>query len=175
MTISSVNNASLLNGSETMQKAQFAGEQNKFDNLVKLMKSDTFTGDGVISSSAVAKDGKLNGDFTTGFDGAFATVSDVHALPSGAAANQAPVHGQTQTIDKTSKLYEKALELESYIVKIMLSSMRNTVAKSSFLGGDSFATKMYEDMMYDEYAVALTKHAGFGLADQMYLQLNTQA
>ncbi|MBP3709941.1 MAG: rod-binding protein [Treponema sp.] len=175
MTISSVNNASLLNGSETMHKAQFASEQNKFDSLITRIKNDAFTGDGIISSSQIAKDGKLNGDIATGFDGAFTTASDARALPLGAAANQAPVHGQTQTIDKTSKLYEKALELESYIVKIMLSSMRNTVAKSSLLGGDSFATKMYEDMMYDEYAATLTKNAGFGLADQVYLQLNTQA
>lgn len=170
-----MNNASLLNGSETMHKAQLAGEQNKFDSLVNRIKNDAFYGDGIISSSQIVKDGKLNGDVATGFDGAFTTLSDAHALPLGAAANQAPVHGQNQTIDKTSKLYEKALELESYIVKIMLSSMRNTITKSSLLGGDSFATKMYEDMMYDEYAVALTKNAGFGLADQVYLQLSTQA
>lgn len=57
----------------------------------------------------------------------------------------------------------------------MVSSMRSTVTKTSLFGGDSFASQMYEDMMYDEYATQLTKNAGFGLADQVYLQLNVQA
>ena len=30
---------------------------------------------------------------------------------------------------------------------------------------------MYEDMLYDELAVSMTKNAGFGLADQIYLEL----
>jgi flagellar protein FlgJ len=50
--------------------------------------------------------------------------------------------------------------------------MRSTVTKTN-LGGEenSFAQSMYEDMLYDEYAVALTKNSGFGLADQIYLEL----
>jgi flagellar protein FlgJ len=31
---------------------------------------------------------------------------------------------------------------------------------------------MYEDMLYDEYATSMTKNAGFGLADQIYMQLS---
>ncbi|MBR7064939.1 MAG: rod-binding protein, partial [Treponema sp.] len=34
---------------------------------------------------------------------------------------------------------------------------------------------MYEDMMYDEYSTAVTKNAGFGLADLVYLQLSRHA
>ncbi len=79
--------------------------------------------------------------------------------------------GQKGKIDKTSKLYEQALELESYFVKMMLSSMRNTVTKSSLTGGNDFAGKMYEDMLYDELSRDMTRSAGFGLADQVYLQL----
>jgi Rod binding protein len=85
----------------------------------------------------------------------------------GAAANA----GQKGTIDKTSKLYEQALELESYFVKMMLSSMRNTVTKTSLTGENDFAGKMYDDMMYDELSRTVTKQAGFGLADQVYLEL----
>ena len=92
------------------------------------------------------------------------------ALPSGAAANSGS--HTAQTIDKTSKLYEKSLELESYFVKIMLSSMRNSVTKTSLNGEEnSYAQKMYEDMLYDELATVMTKNAGFGLADQIYMQL----
>jgi flagellar protein FlgJ len=39
---------------------------------------------------------------------------------------------------------------------------------------DSFAGKMYEDMLYDEYATTYTKNANFGLADLAYLELTGQ-
>ena len=64
------------------------------------------------------------------------------------------------------------MELESYFVKQMLSSMRKTVMKSE---ESDFATQTYEDMLFDEYATSMTKNAGFGLADQIYLQLNVEA
>ena len=96
-------------------------------------------------------------------------------MPSGAAANDAPISSGAKAekkIDKTSVLYEKSLELESYIIKIMLSSMRGTLTGASVYGEEpSYAQKMYEDMLYDELAVTMTKNAGFGLADQIYLQL----
>ena len=85
-----------------------------------------------------------------------------------AAANQANPHVQNKTIDKTSVLYEKALELESFFVKQMLSEMRKTILKAN---ESDFAQNMYEDMLFDEYATAMTKNAGFGLADQIYLSL----
>jgi flagellar protein FlgJ len=51
--------------------------------------------------------------------------------------------------------------------------MRNTIQKSEFLDG-GFAGKMYEDMLYDEYAKDYTKNAGFGLAELAYLELTGQ-
>ena len=53
----------------------------------------------------------------------------------------------------------------------MLDSMRSTLGKNSLTGKDSFAGKMYEDMMYEELSRTVTKNAGLGLADQIYLQL----
>ena len=97
-------------------------------------------------------------------------LTDKYANPQGAAANQANPNVQQKKIDKTSKLYEKAMELESFFIKQMLSSMRKTVNKAS-LGNNDFAANMYEDMLYDEYATSMTKNAGFGLADQIYMQL----
>lgn len=121
-----------------------------------------------ISSSQIISDGRLPGDVISSFTAINPTEADTHAAVRGAAANS----GQKGTIDKTSKLYEKALELESYMVKMMLSSMRSTVNKSDLFGGkDNFAQNTYEDMLYDELATTLTKTAGFGLADQVYLQL----
>jgi flagellar protein FlgJ len=122
----------------------------------------------MLENARVAPEGRLNGDYTSGFANTFTSPLDKTALPSGAARN-APAG---TVIDKTSALYEKALEFESYFVKIMLSAMRGTVQKSGLSEGEnSFAAKMYEDMLYDELAVSMTKNAGFGLADQVYLEL----
>ena len=122
---------------------------------------------------------RLNGEYTSSFNYNKTTSTssqlDKNAKPQGFAANAIGAHStnsnSNKTIDKTSKLYETSLELENFFVKMMLSSMRNTVQKSGFGGNDSYASKMYEDMMYDELSVNITKNAGFGLADQIYLSL----
>lgn len=118
-------------------------------------------------------DYKINGDYISDFKDSFTNAADKAALPSGAAANSASASSPQKKIDKTSLLYEKSMELESYIIKIMLSSMRGTLTGASFSGEKaSYAQKMYEDMFYDELAVTMTKNAGFGLADQIYMQLS---
>jgi flagellar protein FlgJ len=88
-------------------------------------------------------------------------------------ADASPHAPQTVTIDKTDKLYEQCLELEVFLVKTLVNSMRNTVQKSGLIN-EGFAGKMYEDMLYDEYARDLTKNAHFGMADLAYLELTGQ-
>jgi len=39
---------------------------------------------------------------------------------------------------------------------------------------EGFAGKMYEDMLYDEYARDFTKNANFGFAELAYLELTGQ-
>ena len=75
-------------------------------------------------------------------------------------------------IDKNDRLYELCLELETFLVKNLLTGMRNTVQKSGIIE-EGFAGKMYEDMLWDEYSKDFTKNAGFGLAEQAYRQLKT--
>ena len=79
----------------------------------------------------------------------------------------------TVTIDKTSELYEQCLELEIFMVKTLISSMRSTVQKSGLID-EGFAGKMYEDMLYDEYTREFTKNANFGMAELAYLELTGQ-
>jgi flagellar protein FlgJ len=76
-------------------------------------------------------------------------------------------------IDKTDKLYEQCEALETFLVKTLISGMRNTVQKSGLID-EGFAGKMYEDMLYDEYAKNMTKNAGFGLAELAYMELTGQ-
>ena len=126
--------------------AKISSEKGKFDALVNEAKSlakNEAAGVGKnLSSAQTSYDGRINGDWTSGFTGAFMAESDKHALPQGAAANQANPHVQPREIDRTSKLYEKSLEMESYIVKMILSSMRKTVMKAD--GESSYAKNMYE-------------------------------
>ncbi len=154
-------------GQGALQSARSNAETAKFSELVERFKSQN-EGRGTVSSSQIAENGRLNGDYTSGFAGAFTSEADKKASPTGAAANQSNPHVKQQTIDKTSELYQKSMELESYFVKQMLSEMRKTVHRSN---ESDFARKTYEDMLYDEYATAMTKEAGFGLADQIYLSL----
>ena len=80
---------------------------------------------------------------------------------------------RTPKVDKTDKLYEQCAELETFIIKILLSGMRKTAPKSELTKG-GFAGEMYEDMLYDEYAKSFSRNAGFGLAELSYLELTGQ-
>ena len=172
----------LTNGYSATQAATLSHEISSFESLIDAVQrgnaaeADTMTAEGVANSFRTVTTidaGKLNGDYKSGFGDTFTNSSDKIADPVGAAANSQSPATVGKTIDKTSKLYEQALELESYFVKIMLSSMRDTLSGTSLNGQDkSYAEKTYEDMFYDEMAVSMTKNAGFGLADQIYLELN---
>lgn len=145
-----------------MANVRHESESNKFADLVNSARGS------VSSEQIVTRDTRLNGDVASDFSGTFQSEADKTARASGFAANSAKA--QTKTIDKTSKLYEKSMELESFFVKMMVDSMRKTVTKVN--GENGFAQKMYEDMLYDEYTTALTKNAGFGIADSIYLELS---
>jgi flagellar protein FlgJ len=93
-------------------------------------------------------------------------VAKDSATPEGSEAGQ-PV------IDKTSALYEQCEALESFLIKNLLNSMRNTVQISGFID-QGFAGDMYEDMLYDEYAKKFTKDTNFGFAEIAYLELTGQ-
>lgn len=177
MEIGGVNFNSLATGNEAVQNMNRHRESAKFDELVKKMQNEASRFESMrnsanLSSEQILDGTHLNGDYRSGFGGTYKAESDKNSLPRGAAANQSgSLANAERKIDRTSKLYEQAMELESYFVKIMLSSMKNTIQKSELFKSD-YASEMYDDMLYDEYAVALTKNAGFGLADQIYLQLN---
>ena len=84
-------------------------------------------------------------------------------LPSFPASKKTP-------IDKTSELYETCLELETFLIKNLLKSMRSTVQKTKLID-TGFAGEMYEDMLYDEYAKQFTRNAGLGFAEMAYRDL----
>jgi flagellar protein FlgJ len=91
------------------------------------------------------------------------------------AVNQSAISSKSAKphIDKTDTLYEQCEALETFLIKNLISGMRSTVLKSGFID-NSFAGKMYEDMLYDEYAKDYSKNANFGLAELAYLELTGQ-
>jgi flagellar protein FlgJ len=83
-----------------------------------------------------------------------------------------PVSGKP-LIDKTSKLYEQCEALETFLVKTLITGMRNTVQKTGLVD-EGFAGQMYEDMLYDEYSKSFTQNTDFGLSELAYLELTGQ-
>ena len=83
-----------------------------------------------------------------------------------------PILKKTE-IDKTDKLYELCAELETFLVKNLIKSMRSTVQKSNLIDS-GFAGEMYEDMLYDEYAKQFARNAGFGFAELAYRDMTRQ-
>ena len=86
-----------------------------------------------------------------------------------AGVHAAPVLKKT-AIDKTDKLYELCVELETFLVKNLIKSMRSTVQKTNLID-TGFAGEIYEDMLYDEYAKGFAKNANLGFAEMAYREL----
>jgi flagellar protein FlgJ len=95
------------------------------------------------------------------------------AMLEKAKAEAASPEDRKATIDRSDKLYEQCLALETFLTKTLISGMRGTVQKTGLID-NSFAGQIYEDMLYDEYAKTYTENARFGLADLAYLELTGQ-
>lgn len=163
--------SSFAGGTAALNSASMQKENGEFDALIQSLNAKKDSSNTSTISSSQIQSSRLNGDYTSGFEGTFTSEADKTAALSGAAANSgAGAYGKV-TIDKTSKLYEQALELESYFMKIMLNSMKATLSSNTIYGEKSYATEMYEDMLYDELATQMTKSSSLGIADQIYLEL----
>ncbi len=69
------------------------------------------------------------------------------------------------------KLMNVCVEMESIFVSRMLSEMRKTLPKEKLVDG-GFAEKIFEDMLYDEYALNLSKTSNLGIATMLYNDLS---
>jgi flagellar protein FlgJ len=120
--------------------------------------------------------GGINGSYETGNISSFAELLERSRKEDPSAALAAPSASHSPgkpVVDKSSKLYEQCEALETFLVKTLVTGMRNTVQKSGLID-EGFAGKMYEDMLWDERAKDFTKGAGFGLAELAYLELTGQ-
>lgn len=72
---------------------------------------------------------------------------------------------------RDKKLMDTCTEMESLFVAKMFKEMRKTVHKSDWLHG-GFAEEIFEDMLYDEYALNLSKNTKLGIAGMLYEELS---
>lgn len=83
---------------------------------------------------------------------------------------QTLTRAEKQAPRNEKKMREVCHEFEAIFIKQMLDAMRKTVPESGFTGG-SLTEDIFEDMLYDEYAKAMSRTANLGIADMMYKQL----
>jgi len=69
------------------------------------------------------------------------------------------------------KLWDTCVEAESLFVNKMLKEMRKSVDKGEWLHG-GFAEEIFEDMLYDEYSLEVSKNSNLGMAKMLYNELS---
>ena len=69
------------------------------------------------------------------------------------------------------KLWQTCVEAESLFVGKMLKEMKKTVPKNEWLHGGQ-AEEIFEDMLYDEYALNMSKNYNFGMAKLLYDEMS---
>lgn len=87
---------------------------------------------------------------------------------------QEPVHGNgtvNREKPKDKRLMDTCIEMESIFVSRMLKEMRKTVHKNDMLHG-GFAEDIFEDMLYDQYALNISKSSNLGMAHMLYKELS---
>ncbi len=77
-------------------------------------------------------------------------------------------------MDKThKKLWDTCVEAESLFVGKMLKEMKKTVPKNEWLHGGQ-AEDIFEDMLYDEYSLKMSKNYNFGMAKLLYNEMSSR-
>jgi len=75
----------------------------------------------------------------------------------------------TQKEQRLAELKKACVAMESLFVEQVLNAMRKTVSKNFLNGG--FAEEVFEDMLYQEYALKIAESEKFGISNIMYNQL----
>jgi peptidoglycan hydrolase FlgJ len=108
----------------------------------------------------IGKAQNLSKDFAKELDSAVASKSKDHKSDYEIAKEK-----------KSKKLMDTCVEAESLLVGQMLKKMRSTVEKGDLINGGQ-TEEIFTDMLYDQYALTMSKTANFGIAKQMYNQLS---
>ncbi len=72
---------------------------------------------------------------------------------------------------REKKLYDSCVEMESFLWKNVLNSMKSTINKFKLIDG-GLSEEIFTDMLYDEYAMICAKSSSSNLASMMFEQLS---
>jgi len=98
-------------------------------------------------------------------------VRFAHALQvSQAKVHQMGSQNPIETKEKDAALWKVSRQFEAIFVQQMMSEMRKTVSKSDFMAS-GYAEDVHASMMDEAIAQASVKHSSFGIADNIYRQL----
>jgi len=91
-------------------------------------------------------------------------------LSSALRSNPASLSAREKTgkAEKEQKrLWDACIEMESILVGRMMKEMRKTVEKTGWING-GHAEEIFEDMLYDEYSLDISRNSNLGLAKMLY-------
>jgi Rod binding domain-containing protein len=73
--------------------------------------------------------------------------------------------------DTHKRLWDACVEVESLFVAKMIKEMKKTVPQNEWLHG-GHAEEIFEDMLYDQYALNMSKNYNFGMARLLYDEMS---
>ncbi len=79
-----------------------------------------------------------------------------------------------RNIPRDRRLWDACLEMESIFVGRMLKEMRNTLEPENRLIHGGQAEEIFTDMLYDQYALMLSRTSNLGIARLMYRELSSR-
>ena len=85
--------------------------------------------------------------------------------------SRSDIQAEIKTNPEKKKLYDAALGFQSLFIDRMLDSMRKNLKPENDPLYGGFRQKVFQDMLYDEYSTMLSKTDNFGIADDIYRQL----
>ena len=98
-------------------------------------------------------------------------ISKSFATHLNAALSHEDIQKEIQSDPQKKKLYNASLGFQSLFIERMLNSMRKNLNPQNNLLYGGFRQKVFEDMLYQEHAKALSRTGSFHLADDIYRQL----
>lgn len=69
------------------------------------------------------------------------------------------------------KLYNSCVEMESFLWKQVLNSMKQTINKTKLIDGGQ-TEEIFTDFLYDEYSTMMAKNANGNITDTLFRELS---
>ena len=113
-----------------------------------------------------------NAEFTASYAKDTGTVSRIQNIGRNSSGNFSGMIEKNSDRPVDEKLMGTCIEMESIMVGKMIKEMRKTLHKEDSLLYGGMAEEIFEDMLYDEYALSMSRTSSNGIAAMLYEQLS---